>query len=122
MLLLVLLAGASGLAPPERIGLVPMTERPTAELWALLDAPHEAARVASARVEAARVASTRAEEAYLASARAEESTSRLGARRGKHESPRRARRQREGSSRGGRLTIARVRLSGTQRVIHGNLA
>ena len=39
MLLLVLLAGASGLAPTERLGLVPMTERSTAELWRLLDAP-----------------------------------------------------------------------------------
>ena len=39
MLLLLVAGQASGLAPPERIGLVPMTERPTAELWALLDAP-----------------------------------------------------------------------------------
>ena len=34
-----LVACARGLAPTERLGLVPMTERPTAELWALLDAP-----------------------------------------------------------------------------------
>ena len=39
MLLLLVAGQARGLAPTERVGLVPMTERPTAELWALLDAP-----------------------------------------------------------------------------------
>ena len=64
-LLLLLVAQASGLAPPERIGLVPMTERPTAELWALLDAPQASTADNALEALAARGAATKWRSAEL---------------------------------------------------------
>ena len=56
---------ARGLAPTERLGLVPMTERPTAELWALLDAPQASTADGALEALAARGAATKWRSAEL---------------------------------------------------------
>lgn len=63
--LVVLARPGRGLAPRERVGLVPMTERPTAELWPLLDAPQAVTADGALEALAARGAATKWRSAEL---------------------------------------------------------